>query len=416
MGHRALARNVVGWVLFGLGLWTVACEGGQTGEGPPKTGDDGCEDVIVEIDLDDDAALGFAPRRMLELASGPHTEPLHWRDDPELVFGPEQGIGSVTFEVTPTGARPRLVVWQVNEGARSDDCGSEHIEIDVLLSVQSAGGALSETVPVTLVASDPHVVRFDASLDPEMLGGTFALEESSLGGGTLVDLPLRGAFSQYGVSGTLETHIRTSRGNTGAEEMGFIATWPSEELCNRGFTPTVLRDAGEASIQVGLDLLAAASGLVLRSWDDQIVAVELGAMDDGGPACLESVIGIHPPGSVVTEVVLTVTSEDGAIDHDFLGRLGVVAASDGSLGEVTIVAACGEYLTDEFPGRCGDWGGHLARYDRLSVHAEISIRPPTDAPEIDGTFTVTGVPVCTGDDYPCASDLFDIWVVEFEGQ
>jgi hypothetical protein len=371
--------------------------------------------VVLEIDIDDDAALGFAPRRMLELASGPYTEPLHWRSDPELVFGPEQGVGSVTFEVTPTDTPPRLMTSEPKEDAPDADCLDDWIEIDVLLSVQSAGGALNENVPVKLTARDGNVVRFSAKLDHEMLGGTFTLEESSYEGGTLLDLPLAGVFSQYGASGTFGAHYKTSSGRTAAESMGTVASWPApaEELCDRGFTPTIARDGGEASIQRGLDLLAAASGLVLRGPNDEIVSVELGAMDDGGPACLAPGNGVHPSGSAVTEVVLTVTTEDGAIEHDLVGSLSVLAAADGSLGEVTLFASCNAYPTVEFPGKCGDWGVDVTGYDGVTVAAEISVTPAADAPEIVGTFTISGVPVCPEGD-TCDDDPVDIAVIPIE--
>lgn len=411
MGHRALARNAFGWVLLGFGFSVPACAGGQTGEGPPKTGgvDDRCDEMSLEIDLDDDTALGFAPRHLLELASGPHTEPLHWRASPDFSFGPEGGVGSLTIEVTPTEAPPRYVDSIPKKDTYDDSC-DDHVELDVMLSIQSAGGALAESIPATLSAGDAYVVRFDTALDPAMLGGTLTFESGS----TPDELSLRGVFSQYGTSGTLETQSRSTSGHTASEERDLLATWPTEELCDRGATPTVGRDSGEASIQAGLELLAAVSGLVLRGPNDELVAVELGAMDDGGPACLASPNSIFPRGSVVTEVVLSVSTDDGAIDHDLLGWLSVGAASDGSLGEATLNANCNAYPTVEFPGKCGEWGVDVADYIGVTVQAKISLRPPADAPEVDGTFTISGVPPCTEGDEACDDDPVDIAVIPLE--
>jgi hypothetical protein len=405
MGHRALARKIFGGMLFCFGLASPACAGGQTGEGPPSGlgTDDDCDEVIVEIDLDDDAALGFAPRHVLELASGPHTEPLHWWPETDFPYGPEQGAGSVTFEVTSTDAPPRYVDSEPKNDEPSADC-SDWIEVDAMLSIQSAGGALDESIPVTLVAGDPNVVSVATSLDYEMLGGSLAFEDTSVGGYTLEKLSLRGVFSQYGASGVLETYASGS----GSASMGLLATWPTTELCDRGSTPTVLRDSGEASIEAGLELLAAATGLVFTTPNDEIVAVELGAMDDGGPACLARRNSAYE-GSVITDVVLSISSEDGAVEHDLVGLIAVLAASDGSLAEVTIAAHCNAYPTVEFPGKCGDWGVDVTGYIGVNMEARISVRPPSDAPEVDGTFTLSGVPECAEGD-TCDDDPVDIAV------
>ena len=407
MGHRALARKVVGGMLFCCGLASPACAGGQTGEGPPHLGGgDDCDEVIVEIDLDELTPLGFAPRHVLELASGPHTEPLHWFPDGQFPYGPEEGVGSVTFEVTSTDAPPRYVDSEPKQGKPSAEC-SDWILLDAMLSIRSAGGALDESIPVTLSAGDPAVVRFDTWLDFEMLDGSLAFEDTSVGGYTLEKLPLRGVFSQYGASGTLETQAKGS----GSASRDLLATWPTTELCDHGNTPTVLRDSGEASIEAGLDLLAAATGLVFTTPNDEIVAVELGAMDDGGPACLAPRLSVHPQGSVITDVVLSISSEDGAIEHDYLGTLAVLAASDGSLAEVTIFANCNAYPTVEFPGECGDWGVDMTGYIGVDMAARISVRPPLDAPEVDGTFTLSGVPECAEGDEGCDDDSVDIAVL-----
>jgi hypothetical protein len=403
-------------VVLGFGLSCAACAGGQTGEGPPESGknDDGCDETILEIDVDDETALGFAPRRLLELASGPHTAPLHWLANEDFSFGPEEGVGSVTLEVTSTEAPPRYADSEPKEGESGVDC-RDWIELDVMLSVQSAGGALDESVLVTLIATDAYVTRFDASIDPEMLGGTFAFDEGSLDGVTLEELSLQGIFSQYGTSGTFGSRVKASSGKVASESRDTLASWPTtlEELCDRGNTPTVSRDGGEASIQAGLDLLAAATGLVLRGPNDEVVTVELGAIDDGGPACLAAPNAIFPEGSVGNEVVLSISTADGAVEHDYLGFIHVAAASDGSLGEARIIANCNAYPTVEYPGECGDWGVDLMDYIGVNMHVEITLRPPTDAPEVEGTFTLDGVPPCPEGE-SCDDDPVDLAVFSLE--
>ena len=361
----------------------------------------------MHIQVDEETALGFAPRRMLELSVGPHTEPIHWHD---AEFGPEQGVGSVTLEVATTDAVARYMDSEPKPG-KSAEC-NDWIEIDVTLSVESEGGALNESVPAALVATNPYVATFDASVPFAELGGTLAFEGS--GDDSPAKFDFAGVFSEYGATGLLIARSATTTecsGHTCASEMGYwlVATFPTEEPCDGGRIPTVARE--DSGIDEGLELLASASGLVLRMPDDRLVGVELGAMDDGGPVCLQSSGGaVQEAGSVRTQVVLSVTTEDGTIAHDLEGFLHTTRATDGSLGEMTITASCYAYPTDEFVGLCGDWGVPLAGYDSASVEAEISVRPPADAPEIAGTFTIQGVPTCV-DPEGCDDDPVDIEVV-----
>jgi hypothetical protein len=42
--------------------------------------------------------------------------------------------------------------------------------------------------------------------------------------------------------------------------------------------------------------------------------------------------------------------------------------------------------------------------------AQVSVRPASDAPEVDGTFTLSGVPECTDGDDDCDDNHVDIAV------
>jgi hypothetical protein len=181
------------------------------------------------------------------------------------------------------------------------------------------------------------------------------------------------------------------QGNHGSASVGALATWPTEVLCD--IAATVPIDRGEASPRAGIDLANLATGLVLATPDGQRVAVELGTVDAGGAACVVSWSDDNgvPPGSLVTAVVLSVVTDDGAIEHDFEGTLTAIAGSDGTLSEAYVEARCGSYATSEFSERCGDWNVDGAGYDSLGLLAELWFRPPSDAPEVDGTFTIQGV-------------------------
>jgi hypothetical protein len=116
---------------------------------------------------------------------------------------------------------------------------------------------------------------------------------------------------------------------------------------------------------------------------------------------------------VGNEVVLSISTADGAVEHDYLGFIHVAAASDGSLGEARIIANCNAYPTVEYPGECGDWGVDLMDYIGVNMHVEITLRPPTDAPEVEGTFTLDGVPPCPEGE-SCDDDPVDLAVFSLE--
>src|SRR5262245_20304648 len=144
MGHRARPRLAFG-VSVAWCLSSVACAGGQTGEGPPEDNVRACDDFKHEIELDDDEALGFAPRRLLELASASLMEPLHWREsDPGFSFGPEHGVSTITIGVNETDLRARYVDAVPWPDADPSGC-PDFLELDVVLQLRSEGGALDET-------------------------------------------------------------------------------------------------------------------------------------------------------------------------------------------------------------------------------------------------------------------------------
>jgi hypothetical protein len=384
MGLRETKQRFVRRWIVGLGLLGLSCEGGQTGEGPPSYA---CKKRTRGIALDDET-FGVSPQRLVELATGPVTEPLHWWEpDPNFPYGPEHGVGSVTVELIEADSHGTYVDLEPTVGELESGC-KDYVEIGVVLGIRSESGALDETIASTLEAYDRYATHFRTRFAGRALNGTFAFEDGPTDEGTL-EYELRGAFSEHGASGAFEMHYIEGEGDTSIVEGGTLATWPTAGLCD-DHTATVPLDRGEASAQAGIDLSNLATGLVLVTSDGRRIALEMEATDAGFPACVVSGWNPHslPEGALVTEIVLSVTTEDGAIDQEFEATLAAIAASDGSLAEARIEVQCGTYASSEFAARCGEWGVDASSYDYLILSSDLSFRPSSGSPEVGGAFTI----------------------------
>jgi hypothetical protein len=294
----------------------------------------------------------------------------------------------VTVELIEADSHGTYVDLEPTVGELASGC-IDYVEIGVVLGIRSEGGALDETIASTLEAYDPYATHFRTRLAGAALNGAFAFEDGPTDEGTL-EYELHGAFSEHGASGAFDMLHIEGEGDTSIVKGGPLATWPTMgDLCD-ATTATVQLDRGEASAQAGIDLSNLATGLVLVSSDGRRMAVDIEATDAGFPACVVSGWRAHSlPGSALfTEIVLSVTTEDGAIDQEFGATLAAIAASDGSLAEARIEVQCGTYASSEFASRCGEWGVDASSYDYLVLSSDLSFRPSSGSPEVGGAFTI----------------------------
>ena len=95
-----------------------------------------------------------------------------------VTYGPESGEGDVTITITPTGEAHFVEPDETQNGEELliDLPGSacmSWVEIDVEVTVVSAGGALDESFETVLRAHSPHATSLYVSIKPEDFGGDF---------------------------------------------------------------------------------------------------------------------------------------------------------------------------------------------------------------------------------------------------
>lgn len=294
---------MVAWACIGLlaGLGVPACGdealpekdedpgGGHTEvEGCPSQ--EQCVEVAaVRVGLDATSALGFSAAEVLALAAGEHQATLLWElgsqhaERVRLGFMPELGPGQITVDVAYDGGEVRHVTSESQGGCGFIRC-NDHLEIDVEVSVRSAGGALNERFAATLRATTPHVVTLSGVVPQTGLAGALMLAvedppNAELGVGFDLMVTAVGIFGTVAAVVTLDEYDAPLRISLGR--------WPAGEApCLAEFAPVPLEAAVAAfSARDVLALFAAVGELPLR-WDDASeTTLALDVQTVGATAC-----------------------------------------------------------------------------------------------------------------------------------
>jgi hypothetical protein len=181
-----------------LALALASCMGGQTGgefsgeqpeppgvatpgEGTPANS--GCKEPGVRLNLSDVSPAGFSGEDVLARTLGPHVAPLHWSTAPSIAtFGPEQGESSVEMVIEYRGGEVRFYKTNVPpssgattgvQGTSAEGCQTDHLEVDVVARLITAGGALAEEFNATLSATTPARAQLSRDLPLTELSGSF---------------------------------------------------------------------------------------------------------------------------------------------------------------------------------------------------------------------------------------------------
>lgn len=254
-------------------LGAVACQGGQTGDGDPiaepassengvdlgndnreldgsdengngsttngegsgRADDDSttarCQYQRSPVpDRNDRSALGFSAQDILELSPIPIGTSLLWQGSARLSFGPEIGQSELRLNLYHLGGEVLLRQSSV------DDCRPA-LEIDVMMNIISAGGALNETFLTTLVAETANYARFSHSIPAENLEGSFRVLATQPTGGVLDELQFKGILSAEGSCGSVRAVLKYTAvqsdlpPNPQLFGRGTVASWPGNEDC-----------------------------------------------------------------------------------------------------------------------------------------------------------------------------------------
>lgn len=250
----------------------LCCQGGQTGDGDPirdedsseegvgttngnsqnesdrpptaggldntvTTGDDGsnangdCHFQRTPItSLNVETQLGFSAQDILDFATTPSQSPLLWKGSSQLSFGPEAGVSALQLDIQHAGGAVFL------RDSQQGECASA-LELDVVMTLQSAGGALSETFITTLVAESKVLLTFEHSIDAQAVAGSFQVLATQPAGGVLEQLTVSGTMSPQGSCGAIDATLSYQPDETlpsaGLQLSGYgtVALWPADSDC-----------------------------------------------------------------------------------------------------------------------------------------------------------------------------------------
>lgn len=213
-------------------LLVGACAGTSSGNpasgvhpGPPEF----CQtETRALTDRDAVTELGFSAADVSALALGSHRSTLQWLEDDGYPFGPEHGTTSLDIDVSERAAPRLLVRTDARAGVPSGSECKSRIEADLRVKLRSSGGALDETIDVTLRAERAEEAAFGyGQVDPEVLRGKLTLASSDKAKhfyGWLCHM----TFTKDEVAGRLEVVVERETGNAAEGKVIVLARWPAE--------------------------------------------------------------------------------------------------------------------------------------------------------------------------------------------
>jgi hypothetical protein len=238
--------------------------GNDLGEG---TGGGACEEVVTDVELGTETALGFSAETVLAFAGGTHREALAWLDS-GVEYGPESGRSGITLTVEPLAAHfvdrsPRTS----GSGGLTIDIGTldgcrDSIKIDVRIGIDSEGGALAEVVDTVLEASAADFASGSFAIDLAAISGSFQAMPTAPANSELTrsSLQVELGLSQYGAVGSVSlfNEFRSLDGNAaGVGGGGPIAHFPADDYCGQANSVSVTADQPVR----GVSMAAALAGL-----------------------------------------------------------------------------------------------------------------------------------------------------------
>lgn len=414
--HRHLA------VFTLLPLLALACDlGGKDDKDEElETGSGDCvETVTVLADLDAVSALGFAPAELLAHAVGEHSSPMVWGEGIKesiatVSFGPESGASTLTATIAHKGGEARYVASKPKESEWDGGYAScsDRIEVDVEVTLASAGGALMESFIAPLRGSTAKVATLRHEIELAELGGSLALTQVEPEQATVGAMQVELGISEGGLFGGASSVVEVPIGDSVGATFMTYASWPGSSPCEYGEAALPLD--GSILDFSGADALAlvAAAGALQIAWEGgEPVALTFALAHDGEPVC-----GVHEGlgeglGALRLGAELTVASGDGRWMGSFPVEVTAQPDADGGLASVFVgipAAYANSVPAADFAEIFGLDHPALAEYDRGIFDFGGRFMPVAGGASVDGTLKIVGVTSmpcapdangCAGDDY-----------------
>jgi hypothetical protein len=194
------------------------CAGGQTGQ-EDVTGP--CNEERTPLDLGEVSPLGFSAADVLSFAEGENVTTIEWQPI-DIPYGPESGTQQLTLSVASLG-RARYV----DRG--ESPCCFAAVQVDVRVTLETSGGALSESFVTVLEARSADAASLQTDIEPP-LGGSLSFDQQALGDERFMRLELYAHFEAANFSGGLSAGfqtISTADGSDGVAGFGSraLASW-----------------------------------------------------------------------------------------------------------------------------------------------------------------------------------------------
>lgn len=232
-----------------------------------------CDVVKADVALGDATALGFSPQAIADLVAGEQAITLEWLDASGVEYGPESGSSTLTLRVEPLGTAHLvdrspasssgsggLVLAEPVDGCR------DSLALDVRIQLETAGGALAESVETTVEAYAADFASSAFGIDLEGIGGSFEATVAAPANTevTRARLVTQIGFSEYGAVGSLglQSELRSLDGSAVGQGGGnALAHFPAEDYCG---APNAVSVLAEQAVR-GLSLAAVLDGLNAQS-------------------------------------------------------------------------------------------------------------------------------------------------------
>ncbi len=415
--HRSIARLAL-LPLLALGCSSATADGDYKTEG----GGECVETVTVLADIDAVSALGFAPAELLALAVGEHSSPMVWGEGindsiAKVSFGPESGAGMLTATIAHTGGEVRHIASKAAESEWDGGYAicNDRIEIDVEVTLASAGGALMESFVAPLRGSTAKVATLHHEIELMDLGGSLELTQVEPEQVHVGAMQIELGISEGGLFGGASSTVEVPLGDGVAATFMTYATWPGgESPCE--FDEAVLPLEGSIADFSGADALAlvAAAGPLQIAWQGgEPVALSFALTHDGASVCgrYDGEFEGTGLGALRFGAELMVASGDGKWMGSFPVQVSAQPDADGGLGSVDVgiyAAYANSVAATEFAEIYGLESSGLVDFDRAIFDFGGTFTPVGEGATADGSLKIVGVTSnpcppdangCAGDDY-----------------
>ena len=409
--ERCTSTLVLGAIL------TAGAACGSTGDGGGNTLDGGpncTEKATVLASASETSVLGLSGEDVVAVAAGDHDVPIVWNAGIEdaiatVKFGPESGEGQMSLSIAYEGGEVRFVESTFEDDHGYDDGGGDfgcedRLEVDVQVSLATAGGALNESFVAPLSASRADFATLGHTLKLDELMGTLSITELDPPDAIIVDPRFEATFHPFGLEGSLssgiEVHIQDS---VGFGPFSFF-TFPGGPDPCEGEGVAAPPDGALQGFSAD-DVMAVLNGVEGTSitWtggEPSDLALAFSAPE---VACFT--VDSYSYGLLGFDVVPTVQAADGSVDGQIPVHVSASPGQDGALAaiELSIYAYLANTLpVDAFVQTYGIDQFDLSPYDEAALEFSGVVVDPQAGSTITGSLAVHGVTLHNCSDEPGA--------------